>query len=273
MKKIGESILDKKREITQMLLLFFTLLLPSFINLSEKISVIFGTEELSFETAKYYYLMKAGNPIIGLVFMFIVLFKYIRPSNKKAVLNKGNLYHDHSYIWFWLCSKILGYENCNLILVPIHMQIKLVVRDTVTNFLIDDDMFPEGNNKVFKSIDNKEYEPNNINLILEDTYFIRTGQIKEFDLDKYTIRISREIENEGTRSYSSAFVDEVVASLRELPENTEDNIFSTINPKHSFEISKKGIALANRENLKHLFVYQQENEFGNRKFEKKYKMY
>lgn len=271
--KKSENILDKRREISQIILLLICLFLPCLINLSEKIKFLFGAKDPNFDTAIYYYLMKAGNPIIGIVLMFFILFKLVRSSNKNNILNKGNRYHDHSYIWYWFCSNILGYESCNLVLVPIHMQIKLVVRDTFKNFPLNDDMFSECNNEVFKRITNVEYKTDNINLILEDTYFIRDAQINEVDLNKFTIRISRKIEDEGTRSYSSTFVDEVVTSLRDLPEDTNVNIFATINPKHCYEISKKGIALANRGNLKQVFVYQQEDYSGKRKFEKRYKIY
>lgn len=274
MKKIVEKILDKKRELLQVAFLSFLLVLPCLINLSDKIRFIFGTSNLDFDTALYYYLMNAGDRIIGLVLMFFVLFKFIRPSNKNSVLNTGNLYHNHSYIWYCFCSKILGYESCNLILVPIHMQIKLVVKDTFKYFPIDNNMFPEDNdNKVFKRITNEENKMDNINLILEDTYLIRDDQIKESDLDRYTIRISKKIKNEGIRTYSSAFVDKIVSSLRKLPENSQVNIFSTLNPKHCYEISKKGLALASRGNIKHVFVYQQEDYSGKRKFDKKYKIY
>ena len=273
MKKIRECCLDKNREILQIIFLLFCLCFPSAFNLSEIIRSLFGGQSPDFDTAVYYYLMKAGNISIGILLFVYALFKFVRSLNKETVLNKGNRYHNHSYAWYWFCSSVLGYESCNLILVPIHMQMKLVIRDTFKHYPIDEDMFPKGNDEVFVECSNGKKEADEINLVLEDTHFISDKQINKAYSTIQTIRISRKIENEGTRSYSNFFVDQVVSTLRGLPEETIVNIFATINPKHCFEISKKGIALANRGNLKHVNVFQQTDFSEKRSFEVKHKIY
>ena len=46
------------------------------------------------------------------------------------------------------------------------------------------------------------------------------------------------------------------------------NIFSTTNPKNTYEIIKNSIMLAERGNIKHVNVFQQNNE-GEREFNNK----
>ena len=125
-----KKIRDWKRPYTQLVILLATLAIPSIIDVASIIRRIFSTNDLNFDNAKYFFLMKLGNGIIGIVFMLIVLYVWIRKSNKSSLLNTGDLYHDHLYAGYWICSKILGYRKCSLIRVPIAMQFKLVIRDT-----------------------------------------------------------------------------------------------------------------------------------------------
>lgn len=273
MRKIFNKLQDSAREILQIMILILTFLFPRMVNLSEVIRTLFGGQKPDFSTVKYYYLMESGNLTIGILMCLYVLINFVRKSNKDVVFNKGNRYHDHPYIWYWFCSKVLGYENCNLILVPIHMQMKLVIRDTFRGYPFSDDMFPKAESEVVISKQNilDSVNINEVNLILEDTYPIFDEQIKPSDLELPTIRIRRKPEDKTNRVYSGEYVDKIVAVLRDLPEDVIVNIFATINPKHCYEIAKKGIALGGRSNLKQVNVFQQKG-YGKREFVHKYKI-
>ena len=60
----------------------------------------------------------------------------------------------------------------------------------------------------------------------------------------------------------------IIEEIRGLGEDITLNIFSTTNPKNTFEIVKKAIFLADRGNIKHVYVFQQEGH-GERCFEDK----
>lgn len=273
MKKFIGTIIDKGRELTQIILLIVCLLFPKLVNLSEIIRTLFGGQSPDFSTAKYYYLMQSGNWTMGILFVVFVLFKCVRKSNEDKILCNGNIYHDYSYLWFWFCSKILGYKNCNLILVPIPMQYKLVIRDTFEKYPISDEVFPERELavKVENYIEDVE-DVMEVNLVLEDTYPIIREQIPESKKLLPTIKIKHDRKDDTSRIYNKNFVREICNEVRALPENIIVNLYSTTNPKHNYEIAKQAFSLANRGNLKELYVYQQERE-NERKFSKRKKIY
>lgn len=266
---IKNKIIDSGREYLQLLSLFICLILPTIVNLSEKMKDIFGGQKPNFETAKYYYLMLSGNIVIGILLGLYVLFNFIRKVNKESILNKGNVYHKHTYAWYWFCSKILGYNKCSLVLVPIQMQFKLVIRDTFKEYPFIENMFPTENcclvQVTKKGIDNQCTE---FTLIIEDTYLIKENQIPEKYLNMALIRITRSSDKIGKRVYSENFIDTIVQEIRLLPEDSIINIFATTNPKNTYEIAKKGLFLAERSNISMAKVFQQEG-YGERKFKEK----
>ncbi|MBU5304832.1 hypothetical protein [Eubacterium callanderi] len=270
MKYIKNKIIDSSREILQIISLIACFIFPRVVNLSEIIRTILGGENPNFETAKYYYLMLSGNWTIGFLVALYVLFNFFRKSNKEIILNKGNIYHKHSYAWYWFCSKILGYEKCSLILVPIFMQFKLVLKDTFKEYPLDNSFFPEKECEVqiIKNIDNDKAIFEEVNLVIEDTYPIQDSQIPRNNVDLNVIKIKRISEKIGKRVYCRTFVDSIVEIIRELPEGTILNIFATTNPKHTYEIAKKGISLAERSNIKRVNIFQQKGN-GKREFENK----
>ena len=142
-KYIKNFILDSVRELAQIIFLFICIVSPSFVNLAEIIRTILGGATPTIENAKYYYLMISGNWTMGCIIALYALLHIIRKSNKEKTLNKGNIYHNKPYWWYWFCSKVLGYEKCNLILVPIYTQYKLVLRDTFEEYPFDKSTFPQ----------------------------------------------------------------------------------------------------------------------------------
>lgn len=264
-KKAKNIIVDSGREYLQLLSLCICFVFPKLVNLSEIIRTILGGQKPNFETVKYYYLMILGNWVIGLLLALYVLFNFIRKSNKETILNKGNVYHKHNYAWYWICSKILGYDKCNLVLVPIQMQFKLVLRDTFKEYPFNEGMFPNECCQVNVTTKNENNQSNKFTLIIEDTYPIKDIQIPERYLNMYLIRITRLSDKIGKRVYCEEFIDSIVEEIRLLPEDSIVNIFATTNPKNTYEISKKGFFLAERSNIAKVNVFQQDQS-GERKF-------
>lgn len=267
-KFIKNKVIDSGREYLQILSLIICLKLPALVNLSEIIRTILGGQEPNFETAKYYYLMLSGDYVIGFLLSLYVLFNYVRKANKDTVLNRGNVYHRHFYHWYWFCSKILGYDKCNLILVPIQMQFKLVLRDTFKEYPLPEDIFPIECCKVKTTKKNEGNISNTFTFVIEDTYPIKDVQIPEKYLKHSLVRITRLSEKIGKRVYCEEFVDSIVEEIRLLPEDSIINIFATTNPKNNYEIAKKALSLAERSNLIKVNVFQQE-ESGDRLFNDK----
>ena len=269
-KNIKRFILDSGRELTQILFLIICFIFPKIVNLAGIIKVLFGDANPTIENAKYYYLMISGNWIMGALIALYVLLHVIRKSNKEKIFNRGNFYHDKSYAWYWFCSKILGYERCNLILVPIYTQYKLILRDTFEEYPFEESMFPQKECEIIvKGGKNKTKNfSEDINLIIQDTYPISNDQIPSSLKSNNTILVNREILRFGERIYSKELVDQVVEQIRRLDDGITLNIFSTTNPKNTFEIVKKAIYLAERGNIKHVYVFQQ-NKDGKRNFDDK----
>lgn len=262
-----KKLIDNGRSIFQIIVLVTSLFFPKVVNLSEVIRILFGGQSPDFSTAKYYYLMKSGNCTMGMLLALFVLFKLVRKSNEDKVLFNGNIYHDYSYAWFWFHSKILGYKKCNLVLVPIYTQFKLILRDTFIEYPFDEDVFLEIDCEVSVEKDlNKENVPSNeINLIIQDTYPINDNHIPSNIVSNNTIIVKRNIEEHGKKIYCKKLIDKVVNSISELPTNSTLNVFSTSNPKNTYYIVKKS-TLSERGNVSHLNVFQQ-SKYGNRIFE------
>lgn len=201
-----------------------------------------------------------------------ILINVIRKSNKEKVFNRKNFYHSKPYCWYWFCSKILGYEKCNLILVPIYTQFKLILRGTFEEYPFDEGIFPKTKCKIKVKKIIKNTDKKNVNLIIEDTYKIELKQIPIKLIKNNTIIIQRVANRIGERVYSEKLIEKVIEEVRNLEENITLNIFATTNPRHTYEIARKAIALGERSNIKHVNVFQQES-YGERNFsDKTYKI-
>ncbi len=268
-KQIKNFILDSGRELMQILILFICLIGPTIFNLAGIIKMLLGEASPTLENAKYYYLMLSGNGTIGILFAVYVLI-WIRKSNKHKLFNSGNIYHNKPYWWYWLCSKILGYQKCNLILVPISTQYKLILRETFEEYPFGDSDFPQRNCQidVKKSSEKSEFINGDVSLIIEDTYPILPNQIPSRFISTNFIWVRRESLRLGERVYSEELVNVIIEEIRGLGDEITLNIFSTTNPKNTFEIVKKAIFLADRGNINHVYVFQQEGR-GKRCFEDK----
>lgn len=223
-----------------------------------------------------YYLLNIGNIGFSIV-LFWGLLKFFREINKEFIMNNSNVYHDYPFFWYWFCARILGIKKCNLILVPIYMQFKLVIEDIFDEYPLDEDDFPvikdEADSDVKKIKINVDMELSEMNLILEDTYVIESKQIPFSKKDLPTIKISRNINNNHTRHFSPKFIQKISEEIRKLPQINRINIYATTNPMNRLRIIRTVFKMADRGNIDHIFVYQQENK-GIRVFcEKGYKIY
>ena len=133
-----KKITDSRREILQIILLILCFPAVYILDVSNVISLIFRNQEIDFNNIKYYYLGKAGNFVIAALLFLLILFKFVRAKNKEKTFNKGSQYHNHSYSWYWFCSKILGYSKCSLIRVPIYMQFKLAINDVFDDYVVEE---------------------------------------------------------------------------------------------------------------------------------------
>lgn len=200
-----------------------------------------------------------------------MIYGKMRKFNADLVMNKGNRYHCSCYCWYWFCSHILGIKKCNLILVPIYLQFKLVINDVFEEYPFDEKRFPTLSQD---TVTVEELVPaatgvndSEINLVLEDTYPIEINQIPERKRNLFTIKISRNRpDNIGQRYYSTQFIETVQSIVRHLPDSVTVNIFATTNPVNTRYIAQNTFQLANRGNIECLYVYQQ-SSVGNRNFE------
>jgi hypothetical protein len=197
--------------------------------------------------------------------MSIGILYLIRKYNSDYIMNQGNIYHRYPYWWYWFASRILGIKKCNLILVPIYLQYKLVINAIFQEYPYDEKSFPVLSSESIKVTrePDKEIDSNipEINLILEDTYPIQEEQIPKEEKFLYTLKISRNNpSNTGVRYYSPDFIKRIQHEVRNLPDDITVNIFATTNPVNNLYIAKDVFQLANRGNIRSLYIYQQSNK-------------
>ncbi|MEQ2594294.1 hypothetical protein AAAU22_01235 [[Clostridium] symbiosum] len=273
MKCLFKKIKESFRSIVEIIMLVFAVFIPYKIDATSLIELCFKNTPIGFDNIKYLFLMNAGNWVIGVVFMLFLLLKF-RKFNKEKMFNTQNVYHDYPYLWYWLCAKILGYEKCNLKLVPVFTQFRLSLNDTFPEYYVGaDDDYPVIENE---HIDIKKINYNQVsdevNLILVDTYPIDIrNQIPLSKRRLSTIVIERK-RSDVSRYYSPRFVAKTVDEVRNLPSNVKNiNVFAATNPKHTLKISRDAFKLADRGNIEKLVVFPQEKK-GIRKFGRKGKV-
>lgn len=271
MKSIYKKIVANIRPIAQIIGLVLVFLLPSLMNVSGKVE---KQPELNasqdFKDYIFYFLWEKGNIAIG-IFMFVLALFLVRKWNKEYMFNRGDEYKNYPYFWYWICAKFLGYSECNLILVPIYMQFRLILRDTFCKYYcgeldkkIDDIISVQKLNFVEIS--------NEVNIIISDTYPLQENQIPISKRSKPTIIISRDNAVDHNRYDSPELVQNVVNEVRNLPTNIKKmNIYATTNTQNTRKIVQNAFKLGERSNIDLITVFQQKRS-DNRKFEKKGKV-
>ena len=202
---------------------------------------VFGGDKV-FEAEKW-----GGNaPNFLFAFLIMVLFlKMFYDMNSKRTLNTGNHYHNHTYLGYWICSNLLGFRKCNLYLVPVSMQFKLVIRDTFEEYVYEDVCYePETEDKVTTNYEKKkintETDTKEVYLIIEDTYEIKEKDLPQKITKGIRINISRDNKSDNVRYKSKSLIKEVTNIVRHMPDDIEKiNVISTLNPYNSYHIAKE----------------------------------
>ena len=266
-----KRIRDWVRPVMQMLTLVITFFVPYFVNVAGIIKGIFANTPVDFDNVKYYYVMKMGNGVIGIILMLLLLFKCIRKSNENYCLNKGNYYHEHFYLGYLFCAKVLGYKKCSLVRTPIYMQFKLVINDTFNEYSVgEDDDYNVVEDENIEVIGISDSYTSSVNLILSDTYPISKGMLPASTSNLSTIWIVRIDSKKLVRTFSKSFCATTKEIVSGLPNNVETiHLFSTLNPKHSLWIANNVFKMAGRCQVKALKVFQQFHKSGNWNFAEK----
>ena len=274
MKGFIDKIINNGTQIIEIILLTCCFVAPFAVNAAGLFSEYVAKTTPDPENVLAYLIVRAGNKAMAIALLFFVLWR-VRAHNKDFLMNRGNTYHQYPYVWYWFCANILGIRKCNLVRVPIFMQFILVIRGTFANYPLEEMAYPIIENESNPSIDviHTTADGQEINLILEDTYVIDSQQIPKLKQGLKTIKISRNDGIHKGRHFSQKFIDAVIDTVRNLEQNTIVNIYATTNPMNTKHIASRAFALADRGNIQHLYVFQQQSS-GNRSFENKgYKIF
>ena len=269
--KIIRRIKANSVQIVEVLILITGIVLPYILDIPSWFEDYLRDHKPEPEISNFlpYYILKTGNVAISLGLFFAILI-VIRRYNKEFVMNNDNVYHDYPFIWYWFCAKVLGIKKCNLILVPIYMQFKLVIKNIFKDYPLDEMDFPviEAEPECIVEKINMRADLSEINLILEDTYVIESNQIPFRKKSLPTVKISRNTDNSHTRHFSSKFINSVSEEVRKFPTVSRVNIYATTNPMNTVRIIHSTFKMADRGNIQQVFVYQQKSS-GMRKFDGK----
>ena len=262
-----KRVYDWKAIWLQILIMTGAFVLPIIFNLADRIGIFFLNENIAIENVFYYWLVKLGDWAIGVVLALFVLRQF-RKHNNKQMLNTGNRYHEHLYIGYLFCSKVLGFSKCSLVRVPIAMQFKLVIRDAFAEYYLGNDVDYRVVDEEIIAIElpSTEYT-STINLVLADTYPITRGMLPASTSNLSTLYILRDNKNDARRCFSKSFLDNIQNTVRHLPNNVCGiNLYSTLNPKHSDWIARNVFKMAGRCNIQTLTIFPQHNKNGNWNF-------
>ena len=258
-----KRIKDWLRPISQIALLIAIIVLLCVFNAAELLSSII--KNVGFQNSDLPAWLRISSaygrwPLSTVI--FIVVWLWIRHKNKEGVgvLNPdNNIYHDHSYLGYCFCSYFLGYMQCRLKGVPIPMQIKLVTNGVFAKFIIDEGIH-DAPKKDKARVTNPENYTSVVNLLISDTYKATKSQLPRTVLQFSTVEIDRS-SDDHMRYNSEELVKTVISTIRNLPKTvTELNMFMTTNPTNTYRIAKEALATADRDRIKHIYVFPQERE-------------
>lgn len=268
MKSFFRKLKTNIRPIMQVLSLLLVGIMPSLLNV---VNIVAEQPKLtaSQNWIDYFFnfVWTKGNIAIGLFFVVSVMIA-IRKMNKGYMFNKGVEYKNYPYIWYWICAKILGYTQCNLVLVPIYMQFKLVIRDVFNDYYCGN-LSNKDDDTISVDRTNMNNVADEVNLIISDTYPINHEQIPILKRMKPTIFLSRDNDLDSNRYFSKELIKTVVNEVRNLPPSLRKvNIFATTNPQNTMHIVQDAFKLGERGNIELITVFKQ-NKNGLRSFKEK----
>ena len=273
METIKGFVKSNLRQLCEIGILVVAAALPHILNFNELLKEYYIAHPISPENF-HWYLLNHDDLIASFVCMIVFLIP-IRKWNQNYTMNHKPVYHDYPYFWYWISAKILGINKCNLILVPIKMQFKLIINDTFLEYPFDGNDCPVIENEVDPSVSkwNTNESGREINLILEDTYQIALNQLPREKKNLFTIKVSRYSNEYTGRHYSVKFVDAAYKVVKDLTTGVTVNIYATTNPQNTYYLAKRVFTQGSRGEITHLYVFQQ-NHTGSRSFQHKgYRIY
>lgn len=256
-KKIKENFVI----VLQSVGIVFAICLPYLCNIPKIFSKYISNNYLTPDNFLVYLALKNGGFGLSIILGVVVWWK-IKKNNGNVVMNKDNsVYHNYSYVWYWYCAKVMGIKKCNLIGVPIYMQVKLVMHQVFDEYPLNDSEYPENKDeKIMVSKMNGNNKELKRNLILEDTYLVNNTQIPNSERNLFTIKISRNNGNDFVRRYSEIFIEKIINEVKKMPEKTILNVFATTNPKNTLNLTRKLFSQVGRGNILHIYVFQQRRD-------------
>ena len=215
--------------------------------------------------------------LAGGLFLALLIGYYIYKSNNKKTFNLKGIYISKEFV-FKIASYV-GYQECNLVNMPIYIQYRLLISRVFTKFTIASFNIEENDSHCIVpqiEIFSSPTELDTMILILEDTYEIKNNQIED-QISKISsnkriqIKISRD---SGTkiREYDLRFVNVIRTVVAQYAPNTTLHIFETTNSKNNLGIFEQCFASLERDTIKQIYVYEQ-NKGGERIFDKKYRVF
>ena len=270
--KFINLIIDCGWKYIQLVLLSFSFFIPSLIKLSDiivnKLNLveIDKPTDLQITNMILLTLIKKGDVFLGLGLVFLLYFFLLR-KNSSETINNGNRYHNHPYFYYWICSHILGYKKCSLILVPIYMQIRLVINDTFKEFDYGEEELYSNDNDISFNVKKTNFEHQDssiqVNIVISDTYNINEIYLPHTYLSNPTITIEREhSSDENSRVYSPKLIQILSNEILSIP-GKQINLFATTNAKTTYYITKSIFKKADRNTIEKLYVFQAEKKNEN----------
>lgn len=257
--RVKNFAIDNRLQICEIIGLIILVSLPFLINVHSLFKKYLEDTVVSPDNVISYLVIGSENYIISIALLIIGLWR-IRSHNKDVLMNPpNNIYHRYPYMWYCFCGKVLGIKKCNLENVPIYLQFKLIIHNVFEEFPLDDSNYPaiEDERDCIITKYNFANGFREVNLMLEDTYPMDITLLPLLNRNLPTIKISRNDGQDVGRHYSDKFVEKIINEVRAFPDGVRVNIYATTNPMNTVHIARRVFRMANRGNVKHLFVYQQ----------------
>lgn len=279
LKKVGDVIKDNFLQILELVIaVLAAILVPKFGFYLFKMNQYPGGF-FDFILTMLLFMQKKCPLVVGIAIIIITVVIFHLSINKDKVMCRGNAYHNYPYFWYVICAKILGFKKCNIVLVPVYLQVRLIINEVFDTYYINEyevsmsDLIPKVDFEYKVSEYNELNNNNKFNIVIADTYPIKEDQIPDSLKGLHTYMIYRLDEDNKTRLYSPKFVDEINQIVRKLPNGSSAYFYMSTNPVNTKMIAEKVIKQANRGNLEHAYVLRQEDAKNNWKFTKAFEMY
>ena len=168
------KLLDWKRAYVQLAFLITVILFNMCLNIPEIVINAFKDASVAISElpVEWQLAIGSGRWILAIA-IFVTAYLFIRMSNKKEVLKQNilNVIVWHSYLGYWVCRYILGYQKVSLTRVPIPVQFELVWKGLFKEYEYMDGV-TEKKDADNVSVETLQAEPytSTVNLILADTY-------------------------------------------------------------------------------------------------------